>query len=367
VSEPTPQELVSAYLARHDWRRSRSAAPRPPCRTISIWERWIVDEPERAWPVFEEFVRARPADDEVLEQVWKRMKLLLSRHGRAFEQRVRILVASNPRLTRIAPPEQLAAAAHRPRPFDPEALIAAYLRNMAATEAHDLWDLVRDEAALGVRLALEVVRRAPAFGFSTTDADGPLRDVLKHNGGEAIDAVESAAEESVAIRRALWRIAEVQAHPPGEWDLAPEIHERVEAAAAGTTDYNTEDPDAEFRSLLPEYERLLEAWFQYEESFWAWERLQDLVRMDPDPAWALINRLIEAVDDDEHLGSLGAGPLEDFVTYHGEHFIDRIEARAADNPRFRYALSCMWRTDISDALWARICAAAGIDPDEDDD
>src|SRR5476649_1208632 len=103
----SPRKLVAEFLARHDWRRDGARGDPPKSRARAIWEDWIENEPEKAWPIFLEFVRVRPTDDDILELVWRRLRQLLKRHGRAFHARVLELVGSNDRLTRIAPPNEL--------------------------------------------------------------------------------------------------------------------------------------------------------------------------------------------------------------------------------------------------------------------
>jgi hypothetical protein len=356
----SPEALVTAYLARVDWRRSRAPGPPPPSRTISIWEQWIEEEPERSWPIFEELVRRRPDDDEILEQVWIRLRQLLARHGRAFEVRVGELVNGNDLLCRIAPADELTAKAHVPPPLDVPRLVQAYLVNASnAPDAHELGHMVQSEPTDALPLVLEIISRGPLFGFSSWDTFSPLGDLLRIHGPEVIDAVEEAAAESVLVRRCLWQIGCIRGHPPDEYDISAEIFSRLERAAAGTTDYNSEDPPGAAHSLPPELERVVGAWFQYEETFWAWERMRDLTGMDPELAWRVITLLMEESPSEDVLGSIGAGPLEDLLSDYGEGLIDRVETRARSDARFRECLAAVWQSDMSDELWARVQNAVG--------
>jgi hypothetical protein len=356
----SPEVLVTAYLARVDWRRSRAPGPPPPSRTLSIWERWIDEEPERSWPIFEELVRRRPDDDEILEQVWYRLRQLLARHGRAFEARVSKIVNDNDRLRRIAPADELSAKAHVPPPLDIPQLVQAYIVNAVnAPDAHELDQIVRSEPEDAVRLTLEIISRGPLFGFSSFDTFSPLRDLLRIHGAEVVEAVEEAAVESVLVRRCLWQMGSVRGHPPDEHDISAEIWPRLEHAAAGITDYNTEDPPGAAHTLPPELERVVDAWFQYEETFWAWERVEDLTRMDPELAWRVITLLVEEAPSEAVLGVIGAGPLEDLLSVYGEGMIDRVEERARTDEHFRQCLAAVWQSDMTDELWARVQNAVG--------
>jgi hypothetical protein len=358
----SPDELVDRHLARVEWRRSRSTAPRPPSRVISVWEEWIGSDPERAWPLFEAFVRRCADDDGMLEQVWFRLKYLLSRHGRAFEARVRALVASSARLQRIVPAAELDPAAHRPRPLDVPELVQAYItQSVHFADAHQLDEAIREEPERGLRLALEIISRGPLHGFKSFDTFSPLCDLLRMHGHAAIAEIEEAAAGSVLVRRALAQVGDQQSHPPSPFDVPLDVWLRAERAMAGTTDYNTDDPPGIAHPLPPDDERVVDSWFIREEAFWAWERVGDIVENDPQLAWRVILLLIGDAPSDEVLGSVAAGPLEDFLRLHCEHFIEHVEARARTDDRFRMALQGVWKTEMSDALWARVQAAANGD------
>jgi len=360
-SSLSTKELVAAYLARVDWRRSRAPGPAPRTRTLTLWERWIQNDPERAWELFEELVRVRPQDDEVLEQVWFRLQQLLATHGKAFEGRVRALVANTPRLRRIVPEHELDSRAHRPKPLDIPMLVGTYVRHCAQFEAHEINRIIRDDPVSGLKLALEIISRGPLHDFNSYDTMSPLLELLRRHGDAVIDEVEQAASQSVLVRRCLWRISRQQGHPPGQHDIAVQVWDRAERAIAGTTDFNCDDPPGIEHALTPEFERFIDAWFLYEETFWAWGKVNELIEQDPEPAWRVILHIIELSESDDQLGVVSAGPLEDLLSQHGEHFIERAEQLAASNRRFRECLGRVWQSTMSDELWRRVRLAAGND------
>ena len=351
----TAEQLASRYLARKDWNAGRITGPRPPGGNIDIWERWIQYEPERAWPVFLELVRRRPTDDDVLEQLWYRLRLLLETHGRTFETRVKGLVASNARLRRIAPPRELNAAFHRPRPFDIPSLVEAYLHNHSHhAAAHELDAMIREDPETALSLALEVIERGPQFEFTSFDTFSPLHQLLRQHGERVITQLERAANNSVLVRRCLWRMRRHRKSPPSSYDVPAPVWERVLAATGETTDYSSDDPPGAPSVLLPEHERIVSSWFEYEQTFWAWQRVHDLVDNDPDVGWRVLLLATEMAEDDGALEVIGAGPLEDLLSQHGPLFIDRVEARARSDGRLRQALSAMWQSEMSDELWTRV-------------
>jgi hypothetical protein len=192
--------------------------------------------------------------------------------------------------------------------------------------------------------------------------------LLREHGRAVIDRVEEAAAESVLVRRCLRRMRRGQGDPPRWTDIPADVWSRAERAIAGTTEYNTEDPPGTAHSLLPEQERVVEAWFVYHKTFWAWERVEDFVRNDPELAWRIVNLLIDAAPSDEVLGSIAAGPLEDLLREHGSQFVDRVEERARQNERFRQCLAGVWmsRGELPEDILQRIVDASGgeIDPSD---
>lgn len=81
-----------------------------------------------------------------------------------------------------------------------------------------------------------------------------------------------------------------------------------------------------------------------EPNFWAWEAVDDEVRAPSDRVFELLLTLAHEAKDDEALGYLGAGPVEDLVAWHGTRYLDEIEKWARRDPAFRKALSNIWIT-----------------------
>jgi hypothetical protein len=88
--------------------------------------------------------------------------------------------------------------------------------------------------------------------------------------------------------------------------------------------------------------------------WWAWERVSEIVRDDPERAWSMILRLVELSPDDLILANVAAGPLEDLLREH-PYVIDRVELRAGVDARFRRCLSGIWGWySIPDDVQARM-------------
>jgi hypothetical protein len=112
-------------------------------------------------------------------------------------------------------------------------------------------------------------------------------------------------------------------------------------------------------SELSEHAR---AYLVYHQGFWAWEELNRILEDDgPDAAWPLILQLIEK-GSDRAIGAVGAGILEDLLDKHGIVVIDRVEAQAASDERFRFCLSHVWQAGMPAHIWERVVAARGDEP-----
>ena len=95
---------------------------------------------------------------------------------------------------------------------------------------------------------------------------------------------------------------------------------------------------------------------------WAIQRVMQLCEpiSDPELVWPIILRLVELSSDDLLLGDVAAGPLEDLLCGHGTLFIERVEAQAKQDRKFRRCLSGVWGwSSMSESMQARIRKAVG--------
>lgn len=345
----TADELAKLYVKQHDWTYEEHVLAYGPNAT-TVWEKWISDDPERAWPVFGEIV-ARRRDDEMLYQVGHRLRLLLYRHWEAFHQRAEELVRATPRFARIVGEEFFDPETYRQTELDVEELIEAHARLDFASQIR-FGDIIKKEPERGFRIVVEIIHRGPRHELGSFDTFGPLRNLLEAHGAAVIDDVEEIGRTSVLVRRALWRLMPGErARPPREGEGAA-VWQRAIAAHAGTTDFTDDDaPLPEPQTLPVDEEQLVEAWFIYEKNFWAFGTMWSLVSDEPETAWPIILRLLEQADG-QRIGNIAAGPLEDLLCGHGLAFIDRIEAEAQSNPKLREALTGVWINE-GDAVYER--------------
>lgn len=120
------------------------------------------------------------------------------------------------------------------------------------------------------------------------------------------------------------------------------------------------------RFMNPEdMKHLVETWIEHhrvgrargkipDETFWAWNRLYEITLDEPELAWEMILQILATDQTDVTIENLAAGPLEDFLVYHGKAYIDRIERQARIDPAFNELLGGVWRNAISPEVWSRV-------------
>jgi hypothetical protein len=120
-------------------------------------------------------------------------------------------------------------------------------------------------------------------------------------------------------------------------------------------------------------ERLIDAYFKHETAmeqgikddpyFWAVEAVWKLSDRDPEGTWTLLLEMLRRANEDYIIFSIAAGPLENFIVRHGWPFLDRIEAEARTNAKFRRALVGVWGENrMSEELVHRLRALVEGEP-----
>jgi hypothetical protein len=358
LPELTPGELAAEILALIRDQPYSDSGEHP----IWRWQRWIKEDPERAWEVFERVVRQAPDEPNVLESVAFNLELLLYRKWDDFSDRAIALVRCSPLLNLVVGPELLTREHYGPRYRDLDELATVWVRqNIHSDASHRIIDVIRNDPKLGLQLALEIIERGPLHGFESDDLNGPLLQLMRHHGPAVIDEIENAARASVAVRRVLWDIRRLNPSPGTPAAIPTDLWDRLMRAAGDTTLYNTPPPTGTRRSLGSELDKLLDRWFISEECFWAWSEVNDLIHDDPGTAWLAIQALVRHATSTKTLGSIGAGPLEDLVRHHPADYVEPIERLAREDEGFRVALSGVWLAlrDVPEALARRYWIASG--------
>lgn len=104
------------------------------------------------------------------------------------------------------------------------------------------------------------------------------------------------------------------------------------------------------------------AWIANQESWWAWEVVDDACRDDPERGWQHVLAILTAAKSPLIIERLGAGPLEDLLAKHGDTLIERVEDLAQRNMKFRECLTNTWQNAMSMDIWTRVCRATNRDP-----
>jgi len=96
-----------------------------------------------------------------------------------------------------------------------------------------------------------------------------------------------------------------------------------------------------------------------QENFWAFEKMAELSRNEPDLCWELILQILHTPHEDSVTEVLAAGPLEDLLVHHGSRLIDRVERTATEDAALKHLLGGVWHNDIDPEVWARVEACRG--------
>lgn len=93
-------------------------------------------------------------------------------------------------------------------------------------------------------------------------------------------------------------------------------------------------------------------------SLWeeALKRLVVLIKKGSKNSFWLVRELCAISDDLKYLSNIGAGPLEYFLSMHGEQFFNDVRKLASTNDNFLIALGSVWQNDMSSQFYLRIIA-----------
>jgi hypothetical protein len=258
----------------------------------------------------------------------------------------------------------------------PPDTVDAWLRHDALSSDADLVDrLVRYSVESGWRcvLALHRLSEASASDVGLARWFGPIERLLYYHGDSVKDRLMDLARRDTAFRARLAPLADNRT-------VAPEIIDAIGAVcgwqrrsrarhgnpeidrAVNMADLDVSPPMSKDDWIVidrprgdAEFARLASAWLEREALQWSSEEVFEVVTgADPKRGWDLILNLVEEAPTDDALGSIGAGPIENFLGLNGEAWIVAIEAKAASDPKFCYALSHAWQGRTPDPVWDRI-------------
>jgi len=154
VDEQSVDDVVTGLIA---WARDRTLDG-----PVSLFERWIEEDPERGWEVLKQLVARAPLDAEVMFQTAFRVPQLLQRDF-SYRDRVLELLRASSYLDALVGPELFVETEYGPRYSEPEQLAETWLRNhRVADTLHPLERRILEDPRASVQFALEVIERGPA-------------------------------------------------------------------------------------------------------------------------------------------------------------------------------------------------------------
>ena len=89
---------------------------------------------------------------------------------------------------------------------------------------------------------------------------------------------------------------------------------------------------------------------------WAIDKIFDITFENPEELWDLILEILHRNPPVEVKQVLAAGPLEDYLAKCGEKVIERVEAQAAKDKKFKSLLGGVWQNTMSEDVWSRVQA-----------
>ena len=101
---------------------------------------------------------------------------------------------------------------------------------------------------------------------------------------------------------------------------------------------------------------LAQAWISFQQNWWAWDKLDELCRKDDKAAWPVLLQLVELAQNDDLLEDIGVGPLEDFVNYYADDYIEQLETAATSSEPLRTALSFLQIREQAHPFAGRLAA-----------
>lgn len=80
-----------------------------------------------------------------------------------------------------------------------------------------------------------------------------------------------------------------------------------------------------------------------------------------DVQWAFLVAAVEAAESEDEFCAVAAGPFEHLLGHHGDAYIDEVERRCREEPKWKQVVADSWRYMMSDSIWARVQALQGRD------
>tara|TARA_R110001592_G_scaffold54591_1_gene166882 strand:- start:166 stop:552 length:387 start_codon:yes stop_codon:yes gene_type:complete len=103
-----------------------------------------------------------------------------------------------------------------------------------------------------------------------------------------------------------------------------------------------------------ESKKIAAAWLNFQQNWWAWDKLDELCRKDPAGAWPVLMELVQQAQNAELLEDIGVGPLEDFLNYYATDYIEELEGAIQSNKPLKKALAYAQLRDPKHPLADRI-------------
>jgi hypothetical protein len=93
---------------------------------------------------------------------------------------------------------------------------------------------------------------------------------------------------------------------------------------------------------------------------WAGMCEWEIIQKAPELGLEFVLSVLATRPDEEILGSLAVGPLENLLAFHGTAMIEKIEEEARRSPQFCSLLNDVWQNKTPDEIWQRVLKVRAV-------
>ena len=214
-------------------------------------------------------------------------------------------------------------------------------------------DVMRDSPTLAWEIILRILAIDSSNSTIANISAGPIENILVLHGPAMIGIIEEESLKNDALRFSLvgvWK----NAMSDEVWDRLQRIaRTKITSVRMGKAKI-----DALCRAWVDFYaehrEDILSETVLKSPHYWAVEKLNELIRNNPELAWRTILRILSINSNDVIVEKITRGPLEDLLVFHGHMLMDSVEQEIVKNDTLKSVLKNVWRGCMHENTWKHL-------------